>query len=187
MAEGGVAAVAVEPVARRLGATKGSFYWHFKDRAALVEAALRLYEEEGTEAVIADVLAGPADPRDRLDLLFSFVFERSATDRIHDALMAAAADPLVAPVLARITERRLGALSTMMTELGHPPSQAHHLAVLAYSTWLGLAQADRASGGALFASKDARARYLQFLRPVIQELATGAEYRRHPRPTGRRA
>src|SRR6516165_2296438 len=86
MAEGGVAAVAVEPVARRLGATKGSFYWHFKDRAALVEAALSLYEEEGTEAVIADVLAGPDDPRDRLDLLFSFVFERSASDRIHDAL-----------------------------------------------------------------------------------------------------
>jgi AcrR family transcriptional regulator len=30
----GIAAVAVEPVARSLGATKGSFYWHFADRRA---------------------------------------------------------------------------------------------------------------------------------------------------------
>ena len=29
LAEQGVSAVAVEPLARRLGVTKGSFYWHF--------------------------------------------------------------------------------------------------------------------------------------------------------------
>ena len=42
IAEQGVAAVAVEPLARRLGVTKGSFYWHFADlptyRSALIEA-----------------------------------------------------------------------------------------------------------------------------------------------------
>ena len=32
IAEQGVAAVAVEPLARRLGVTKGSFYWHFPSR-----------------------------------------------------------------------------------------------------------------------------------------------------------
>ena len=32
----GLAAVRVEPLARSLGATKGSFYWHFHDRAELV-------------------------------------------------------------------------------------------------------------------------------------------------------
>ena len=36
MVEGGIDAVAVEPLARRLGVTKGSFYWHFKDRRALL-------------------------------------------------------------------------------------------------------------------------------------------------------
>src|SRR5215207_10572201 len=33
LVEGGPDAVAVEPVATRLGATKGSGYWHFTDRA----------------------------------------------------------------------------------------------------------------------------------------------------------
>ena len=32
IAESGLAAVAVEPLAKRLGVTKGSFYWHFPSR-----------------------------------------------------------------------------------------------------------------------------------------------------------
>ncbi|MBP8098362.1 MAG: helix-turn-helix transcriptional regulator, partial [Arenimonas sp.] len=41
IAEQGLAAVAVEPLARRLGVTKGSFYWHFPSREALLVAALQ--------------------------------------------------------------------------------------------------------------------------------------------------
>jgi len=37
---GGVEAVRVEKLARDLGVTKGSFYWHFKDRDELLELLL---------------------------------------------------------------------------------------------------------------------------------------------------
>ncbi|MDQ6732181.1 MAG: TetR/AcrR family transcriptional regulator, partial [Actinomycetota bacterium] len=40
LAHDGLAGVAVQPLARRLGATKGSFYWHFADRAELIAATL---------------------------------------------------------------------------------------------------------------------------------------------------
>lgn len=40
VATDGVNAVAVEPLARKLGVTKGSFYWHFPSRDALLHAAL---------------------------------------------------------------------------------------------------------------------------------------------------
>lgn len=43
---GGPAAVRVERLADALGVTKGSFYWHFADRAALLEALLKEWEEE---------------------------------------------------------------------------------------------------------------------------------------------
>ena len=43
---GGPAAVRVETLARDLKVTKGSFYWHFRDRNALLEALLREWEEE---------------------------------------------------------------------------------------------------------------------------------------------
>ena len=43
---GGVGAVRVEPLARDLHVTKGSFYWHFKDREELLEHLLREWEQE---------------------------------------------------------------------------------------------------------------------------------------------
>ena len=44
LAEGGVDAVRVERLAKRLGASKGSFYWHFADRPALLQSMLALWE-----------------------------------------------------------------------------------------------------------------------------------------------
>lgn len=48
---GGPAAVRIEPLAEQLGVTKGSFYWHFADRGALLEALVREWEEELTVAL----------------------------------------------------------------------------------------------------------------------------------------
>src|SRR2546427_309106 len=65
LAQGGIEAVAVEPLARRLKVTKGSFYWHFRSRAELLEAALREWETSATREGIALMEAG-AGPRERL-------------------------------------------------------------------------------------------------------------------------
>jgi AcrR family transcriptional regulator len=46
--DGGPGAVRVEKLARDLRVTKGSFYWHFKDREDLLEALLREWEEESS-------------------------------------------------------------------------------------------------------------------------------------------
>ena len=51
----GLAAVAVEALARQLGVTKGSFYWHFPTRDALIKAALKRWESQDTEALFAQV------------------------------------------------------------------------------------------------------------------------------------
>src|SRR3712207_5397568 len=54
--EGGVGTVAVEPLARKLGVTKGSFYWHFGNRVALLTATPERWEEE---CIAAGILLGP--------------------------------------------------------------------------------------------------------------------------------
>ena len=69
LAEQGVSAVAVEPLARRLGVTKGSFYWHFPSREALLKAALERWEKLDEETVF-EPLEGIADPAERLRELF---------------------------------------------------------------------------------------------------------------------
>src|SRR5690242_9998004 len=51
IAEQGVAAVTVESLARQLGVTKGSFYWHFPTREALLKAALERWERQDIDNV----------------------------------------------------------------------------------------------------------------------------------------
>jgi len=53
--KGGPGAVRVETLARELHVSKGSFYWHFKDREALLEALLREWEEE--KSLLSDLVA----------------------------------------------------------------------------------------------------------------------------------
>lgn len=45
LAEGGVDAVCIEVLARELRVSKGSFYWHFRDRQDLLERVLAAWEE----------------------------------------------------------------------------------------------------------------------------------------------
>jgi AcrR family transcriptional regulator len=136
IAEQGVAGVAVEPIARRLGVTKGSFYWHFADRDALLAAALRRWEEDSTERIIAGV-AGVRDPRERLRQLIRSVAAGGRTDRLHVGL-AAASHPQVREVFARVTRRRVAYLEACYDELGQAPREAARSALIAYTTYLGL-------------------------------------------------
>lgn len=59
LADEGVTGVRVEVLAKRLHVTKGSFYWHFKDRQALLDAVLeqwkigRIRDIEKTTSVTA--------------------------------------------------------------------------------------------------------------------------------------
>ncbi len=156
--EGGLAAVAVEPLAARLGTTKGSFYWHFANRDALVEAALRRWEELGTEAVIGEVEAEP-DPVERLRRLLRRATDSAAEDPLEVSLLATAAQPRVAAALARVTERRIGYVASLFTELGFPEDEARRRGLLAYTAYLGHTQLGHAVPRSLPAGT-ARDRYL---------------------------
>ena len=48
----GPTALAAEPLARALGATKGSFYWHFKDVPSLHEAVTQDWQTRAFARVV---------------------------------------------------------------------------------------------------------------------------------------
>jgi AcrR family transcriptional regulator len=62
----GVEGVRVEKLARTLGVTKGSFYWHFKDRADLLDAMLESWRSSATFAIMDEVEAAGGDAVARL-------------------------------------------------------------------------------------------------------------------------
>jgi AcrR family transcriptional regulator len=160
IAEGGLAAVAVVPLAERLGATKGSFYWHFPSREALIEAALAAWEQATTSAVIAEIDAASQDPRQQLRLLFKRVTELAARDGIELALLATADHSTVRPVLDRVTRRRIDFAAELFQRLGFPRADANRRALLAYSTYLGYAQLVHATPQLLPQTQSARRAYL---------------------------
>ena len=154
LARGGLAAVAVEPLAKSLGTTKGSFYWHFSDRNALLQATLELWEQRDTDQVLAG-LDGTQDAATRLHNLVELALlsvQRNVDaggGSIELALQASASHPLVAPILQRVTSRRIAALSALYSALGLSHARARDHALLAYTAYLGHAQMAHATPGLL--------------------------------------
>jgi len=160
IADGGLAAVGVEPLAARLGATKGSFYWHFENRDALLEAAIKRWEKETTTDVVAEITAARDAPATQFRRLVAGVIERAEQDRVGPALLASAAHPAVAPALERVTTTRLNLIATVFRRLGFRPAEARRRALLAYSAYLGHGQLAHSTPGVLPATRGGRRAYL---------------------------
>lgn len=141
VAESGIGALAVEPLAKTLGVTKGSFYWHFANRDALLDAVLKRWEHDSTEPEVA-ATQGMDDPRDRLARLIEDAFsDIDSTDRaIHRALLNAGGHPLVETVLNRVTARRLDYIESCYRQLGCDARTARLWTLQAYATYLGTLQ-----------------------------------------------
>lgn len=139
IAESGVSAVAVEPLARRLGVTKGSFYWHFPAREALLVAALERWEKHEEEAVFGQ-LEAIAEPGQRLRALFQLVAHEFKSHIIYSELLKALDHPAVQPVIERVSKRRMDYLTASFRQSGLTRSDAQHRARLTYAAYVGFLQ-----------------------------------------------
>ena len=146
LVEGGPDAVAVEPVAARLGATKGSGYWHFADRADLLRAVLELWVQAHTVAIRERVQADGGSPRARLSHLLGIV-SKAAEQSPADMLLVASADPDVRAAVVEATQLRVAYVERLIREDGVPGAEARSRAVLAYAAYLGHASLTSAVPG----------------------------------------
>ena len=128
-----------EVLARELGVSKGSFYWHFKDRAALLSAVLAMWEDKGTEAVILGVEQEAERPEDRLWALMRRVFGTSLPFDNFEAQLRAWAqkDEQAAAVVARVDKKRRRYVTDQLVAAGLPRPQARHRAELLYRLLVG--------------------------------------------------
>jgi len=153
IAHTGVPAVAVEALAQTLGVTKGSFYWHFKNRDELIHAALEAWEQDQSSDVVTRY-SGIEDPRRRLRVLLFAAFEDVENGRFFAALAVSSEDPRVQPTLQRATERRLALGVEAFKSLGLTDKEARERALLAYAAYAGYFQLLRTTPEAMAAVTD---------------------------------
>jgi AcrR family transcriptional regulator len=137
LASGGIAAVAVETLARDLGVTKGSFYWHFRNRAALLTALLADWEAGSTEPLLRRLQAAGDAPRARLGRLAATVASEGA-GTLDPAIRAwARHDSAAAETVGRVDHARLAFIAGEFRALGFGPADAWTRARLFYLHLLG--------------------------------------------------
>ncbi len=128
--------IRVEALAAGLGVSKGGFYWHFKDRQALLDEMLSSWERAGTEEVIARIESERSDPRAQLRRLFEMA--PTADFEVELALRDwARRDRAVARRLRRIDSRRMDFLRSLFTQFCTDESDAEARSMLAYSLLVG--------------------------------------------------
>jgi AcrR family transcriptional regulator len=143
LVRGGIGAVKVESVAREIEATKGSFYWHFKDLAELYQTMLELWEALATTAITAAVKASGLDPRGQLMLLVDMVSVRPGEAfggvEIEPALRDwGRIDPRARAVLERVDRQRLLDLQEFLRAAGVGETELLPKAQLIYAAVIGL-------------------------------------------------
>jgi AcrR family transcriptional regulator len=137
LARDGLRAVAVEPLAERLGATKGSFYWHFRDRNALLQAAVEHWEATAVDEQIAR-LEEIADPIERHHATMELTNSAPKDVKIFLVLLWNADHPVIGPAIDRIVRKRMAYSQRLREQAGLAPDQAERSALHSYSVWLGL-------------------------------------------------
>lgn len=138
LADQGPSALKAEVLARRLGTTKGSFYWHFKDVADFHAAMMALWEQRAVTDIIAALEEIPSAP-DRLRQLARLTEETpdglDPTHQVEAAIRAwAGSVPLVRDTVSRVDARRMDYLRDLLIACDLP---ARH-AKMIYATYVGL-------------------------------------------------
>jgi len=117
----------VERLAKALGATKGSFYWHFRDRSELEAAILDVWDERTTAALL-DQAAGQEPGEVRLRKLARLVTDAAEPGQLFETERAvrawAAFDPSVAKRVGAVDSQRLVGVSALFRACGFGRAEA---------------------------------------------------------------
>ncbi len=140
LAKGGPDAVRIEPLARSLGITKGSFYWSFQDRGALLEAILDRWERTGVDEVIERIEARGGEPAVKLRHLFALALGQDGIDLGRADLAIrdwARRDAAVAARLRRVDDRRMDYMRSLFAATGAGVLETEARCLLVFSLFVG--------------------------------------------------
>jgi AcrR family transcriptional regulator len=129
--QGGVRAVKLRALTRKLGVTTGSFYHHFEDMPAYLDALAEHYGEAQPTEGLARLAGLP--PRERLAGLVTMARAQDM-QRLDAAMRGWAADDPRAAIAVRAADKRLFLfIEAAFRELGFPRAEAQARAYLMFA------------------------------------------------------
>jgi AcrR family transcriptional regulator len=136
LAEEGLAGVRVESLAKRLQVTKGSFYWHFKDRQDLLSAILDTWKDSRIEDIVKQTHPEKGQEHARIAHVID-VYSASHNRKgmlIELALREwARRDAQASHIVAEVDEWRLRAARELFLACGLAPHEASTRGMLLYA------------------------------------------------------
>ena len=134
--EEGPAGLAADRMARRLGVSRGSFYWHFANALDFEAAILGAWEERWTSRVIAAVEEEAASPRSRLR---SLILKTGGEDAsvYASAKRMAKQHPDLQAILNQVDERRVAFVRRILLDAGLSEPRATIKARIVYAWAIG--------------------------------------------------
>lgn len=140
LAKSGFTALKADPLAKTLGVSRGSFYWHFADVGAFHAAVLARWREIATEQVIVNLEAQPHG--DALPQLLRRAF--SSKPELELAVRSwATHDGGARKAVQAIDQRRLSYIEQMLRRAGVPIDTARARAQVLYWAFLGFVVSDK--------------------------------------------
>lgn len=142
LAKSGISAVRIEPLAKKLKVTKGSFYWHFSSRKELFEKLLLNWRTRSTVAIIERLNDIELTPKERLRKLFLIPYKRNT--KTNGAALELAIrnwsqnDKAVQEILNEVDTHRLTFIAMIFESLGYNKEQAEIRASRFYYTMQGI-------------------------------------------------
>jgi AcrR family transcriptional regulator len=139
LAQRGFTALKAEPLAKAMGVSRGSFYWHFADIGAFHAAILKHWREVAAEQVIAGLESGEDNPLAQL-LRGAFGSKQALEKAVRSW---AAADPKARSAVQAIDRRRIDYVEQMLRQAGVKADTAAARAQILYWAFLGHALSDQ--------------------------------------------
>ena len=142
LAERGFTALKAEPLAKAMGVSRGSFYWHFADIGAFHQAILKRWREVAAEQIIANLGAAASDHANPVPLLLHQAFGGKLA--LEEAVRSwATLDPLARSEVQAIDRRRLSYVEGMLRASGLSSDVARARAQILYWAFIGFALSEK--------------------------------------------
>ncbi len=133
----GIDHVRVDVLATQLRVTRGSFYWHFRDREDLLRRVLQAWRESTTVQLTKRLAMAGRSPQDQLRDVISLPFRGRAAARaarIELAIRAwARRDEMARAAVDEADAARIGYHAQVFEALGFAADEAQHRAFMLYS------------------------------------------------------